>query len=168
MADASPPAILRMTISPEWIDHNRHLNVAAFIQIFHKAMEIFLDRLDVGFPYTATGRGSMFMADTRFRFESEVLCDETVTVTAQLLDVDSKRLHIFLRMWNVDRARTAATSEILAIHVSGETRRSAPFPSHAAAGIEALFEEHRRLPWPPEVGRPLGITKKRVLQDVRS
>ncbi len=167
MADASPPFILRMTISPEWIDHNRHLNVAAFIRIFHQAMENFLDRLEIGLSYTATGRGSMFMADTRFRFVSEVLCEETVAVTAQLLDADGKRLHVFLRMWNEDRDVLAATSEILAIHVSGETRRSAPFPPQAAAKVKALFEEHGRMPWPAEAGCPIGIARKPAYQDGR-
>jgi acyl-CoA thioester hydrolase len=53
----------------------------------------------------------------------------------------------------------AATIEILALHVDLAGPRSIPFPDEKRRRIDALLEEHRPLPRPPELGRVIGIRR---------
>ena len=82
---------------------------------------------------------------------------EHFTVSWQLLGFDSKRLHFFEHLHCGERL--IATSEQMALHVSMETRRTAPFPEEAVARLDYVAKAHAALPRPAQQGRILGIPK---------
>ena len=41
-----------------------------------------------------------------------------------------------------------------------KTRKPAPLPAEIAAAFQALYDAHRGLPKPPEVGRVIGIKRR--------
>jgi acyl-CoA thioester hydrolase len=85
---------------------------------------------------------------------------DPLLVETQLVDADTKRLHIFHRMRHADQGFLAATTELLALHVDLAGPRAAPFPAETQAGIAALLAEHRRLPPPPQLGRSISIKRR--------
>ena len=161
-ADASWPAPIICPIQrvePEWIDYNGHLNLAFYHVLFDRAVDHVYDLLGIGADYATTGGGSCFTLEVHVNYLSELMRDDPVRVTWQLLDHDAKRLHYYQEMFNAATDELAATSEHLALHVNMQTRRSAPFPDERQLGIEALAAAHRRLPTPERVGQIMGIRR---------
>jgi acyl-CoA thioester hydrolase len=152
------PAETRLVVLPEWTDQNRHMNVAYYVLAFDRATDTFLQRLGLGWPVLAEGR-SIFTLAMNVDYLNEVFVGETVIIESRLLDGDAKRLHYYHRMTRDRDGALAATNEIVALHVSMATRRSAPFPDATMARITAMKAAHAALPGPPRLGRVLGMAR---------
>jgi acyl-CoA thioester hydrolase len=152
------PAETRVAILPEWTDANGHLNVAYYVLAFDRATDAFYDRLGLGWS-TLADRRSMFTLAMNVDYLAEVFAGETVTIESRVLDCDAKRLHYFHAMRRERDGATAATNEIVALHVAMTTRRSTPFPADVAALVDAMKAAHAALPRPPRAGRTLGLAR---------
>ena len=162
-ASPSPPAATDLApvrsifeIRPEWTDQNGHMNVAYYVLAFDQATDMFLQRLGLGWAVLAEGR-SIFTLAMNVDYLNEVFAGESVVIESRLLDCDAKRLHYFHQMTRERDGELAATNEIVAVHVSMATRRSAPLPDATAALARAMKAAHATLPRPPRVGRTLGL-----------
>ena len=85
---------------------------------------------------------------------------DKVRVTTQILDHDAKRVHYVQQMFHADEGYLACITENMVLHVSMETRRSAPFPADILAQIDAIAAAHKGLAIPPQVGHRMGIPRK--------
>ena len=146
-------------VLPGWIDYNGHLNLAYYIVLFDQATDALFDALDLGLDYRRRRNLGTFVVETHIRYERELLVDERVRVTTQLLAADDKRLHIAHEMFRLDGGERCATQELLFLHVSLVTRRVVPFPPPLKARVEALFAAHSVLPRPDWVGRRVGMPR---------
>jgi len=153
------PVRSRFEIRPEWTDQNGHMNVAFYVLAFDQATDIFLQQLELGWTVLAEGR-SIFTLAMNVDYLNEVFAGETIVIESRLLDCDSKRLHYYHQMTRERDGELAATNEIVAVHVSMATRRSAPLPDATAARARAMKAAHAMLPRPPRVGRTLGLAKR--------
>jgi len=152
------PVLTRLEIRPEWTDANGHMNVAFYVLAFDRATDTFLQRLGLGWAVLAEGR-SIFTLAMNVDYLNEVFAGELVIIESRLLDYDAKRLHYYHRMTRERDGLLAATNEIVALHVSMATRRSAPFPEATAALARAMKAAHAALPPAPRMGRVLGMTR---------
>jgi len=152
------PVRTRLEIRPEWTDANGHMNVAYYVLAFDQATDAFLQRLGLGWAVLAEGR-SIFTLAMNVDYLNEVFAGERVVIESRLFDCDAKRLHYYHRMTRERDGELAATNEIVALHVSMATRRSAPFPDATAALARAMKTAHASLPRPPRAGRMLGLAR---------
>ena len=90
----------------------------------------------------------------------ELHLEDTVDVTLQVIDYDAKRTHYFEHMYNKDQGYLAATMECICMHVDLKTRRSSPFPEDVLERIAAMYERHKTLPRPEQLGHVIGIKRK--------
>jgi len=149
----------RDAVAPEWIDYNGHMNVAYYVLAFDRATDKFFDYLGFGEAYRQATNRSIFALEAHVTYERELREGEPFAVETRLIDADRKRLHMFHRMTKGNGAETAATMEVMALHVDLAGPRAALFPDEAAAKIEALLAAHRQLPAPPQLGRKIGIRR---------
>ncbi|MFM8354512.1 MAG: thioesterase family protein [Gammaproteobacteria bacterium] len=147
-------------VEAAWIDYNGHMNMAFYNVAFDRALDHVYDLLGIGAEYVRTGGGSCFTAEVHVNYVQELLRDDPIRVTFQLLDWDSKRLHVFESMYHGTEGYLAATSEQLALHVDMQTRRTAPFPHEVQARLAALMATHQHIARAPQVGRVMGIRRK--------
>jgi acyl-CoA thioester hydrolase len=159
---ADPTAPFTCRVLPEWIDYNGHMNLAYYMLVFDKATDWLFDRLGIGDAYRQATGHSMFALEAHVTYERELKEGDPLSIETQLVDADAKRLHFFHRMHHAEQGYLAATGELLAIHVDMAGPRAAPFPRQAAAAIESMLAEHRRLPRPAQVGRSIGLRNKRA------
>jgi acyl-CoA thioester hydrolase len=75
----------------------------------------------------------------------------------RLLGFDAKRIHYFHEMYQAREGYLAATNELMSLHVSQETRRSAPMAPEILERLAEIERAHRHLPTPPQVGRVMGL-----------
>jgi acyl-CoA thioester hydrolase len=157
---AAPLEVHREAVRPEWIDYNGHMNVAYYVLAFDHATDRLFDLLDLGVDYVKRTNNSTFVLETHVTYAQEVHEGDMLRFEAQLLDYDEKRLHYFLRMYHAGEGYLSATSEQIALHVSLDTRRTAPMPPEQRARVAAMMAAHQNLPKPEQAGRAIGIRRK--------
>ena len=156
----SPLDVHREAVLPEWIDYNGHMNVAYYVLAFDHATDRLFDLLDLGAEYVRRTNNSTFVLETHVTYAQEVHEGDPLRFTAQLLDYDAKRLHYFLQMYHAEEGYLSATSEQIALHVSLDTRRTAPIPAEQHARLSVMMAAHQGLPRPAQAGSVIGIRRK--------
>ena len=130
-----------MTVRPEWIDHNGHMNVAYYVVAFDLATDAVYETWGLGLDYPSQTNASVFTLGMNVDYLSELFAHDSIEITTQLLDVDHKRIHYIHQMIHSKTKQAVATNECLCMNIDLETRRSAPFP----AGIPVSYT-HLTLP----------------------
>lgn len=157
---AAPLVAPPMEVIEDWIDYNGHMNMAFYNMVFDKAVDALFMDVGISESYVTKELASVFTAEIHVTYAQELSLHDPIKVTCQLLDYDAKRIHMFLEMYHAEQGYLAATMEQIGIHVSMESRRSAPMPDWVLAELEALRQSHKDLPVKPQVGRVIGIPKK--------
>ncbi len=162
MADnstASELADFRISVQPDWMDLNGHMNVAYYVLAFDKATDAFYEYLHLSWAYRHAAENSLFTLGMNVDYVQEVFEGDPLRITTHLLDWNEKCLHYFHAMYHADTGFLAATNECLALHVSMETRRSAPFGEDSQQRIAALFADHQKRDLPKQASRVLAIRR---------
>jgi acyl-CoA thioester hydrolase len=160
MSEAVPLNLYCARVLPEWIDYNGHMNVGFYSVAFDHATDAFYDYVGLDDRYREAAGGTTFTAETHITFQRELWLDDPIVYETWLLGFDVKRLHYFHRMIHAEAGHLAATCECLSLHVDLRARRVCPMPEDKQRRLAALFEEHRNLPTPTEVGRVMRIAPR--------
>ena len=153
--DFSKPVVTHERAVPlDWTDYNGHMNEARFLECFSRATDRFMEIVGCDAAYIATG-GSYFTAETHIRHLGEGHVGDRVRVEVQLLSGEGKKMHTFLSLIHED-GRVLATGEQMLLHVSLETRKTAPPAPHIAEKLAMIEALHAKLPRPEGVGRAIG------------
>lgn len=162
MIEISPIALATCRVPPQWVDHNGHMNVAYYAQIFDQALEGFFERVGLGHAHREAASAAMFVVETHFTYQYELRVGDTVSICLQLLDRDRKRIHCFMELTKDGDANPSATSEQIAVYVDLNSRKSLSIPPAAMTSLSAYLEAHRRIARPKEVGHKIGIRRRRI------
>lgn len=146
-------------IRPEWIDYNGHMNVAYYVLAFDQGTDRFLADMGLDADYLRAG-GSTFALEMHVTYDRELHLDAPYEVRTQLVDADTKRLHLFHRMFHAEEGWLAATNEVITMHIDMATRRSAPFPAVIQDSVDRMLTAHAKIPRPDGLGRAIGIRRR--------
>jgi acyl-CoA thioester hydrolase len=149
-----------MTIEPQWIDYNGHLNMAYYNVMFDRAIDEMWLGLGIGPAYMKQRHGSTFTAECHVRYLREVNLRDPVQVSILLVDADEKRLHTFEELRHATEGWLSATSENMTIHIDMTARKVAPFPGDIQARIRAVANAHATIPRPEGLGRKIAMPAK--------
>ena len=148
-----------MTVQPDWIDYNGHLNMAYYNVLFDRGS----DELFEHFGYSADSiqaKGfSTFSAEYHVCYLRELHEGDQVYVTSQLLDMDEKRFHFYQELHH-ESGWLSATGEGLGLSIDLSGPRVAPLPAPTYAAMQEVLNRHANLPYPERAGRRIGIPKK--------
>jgi len=150
----------RGRVKPEWVDYNGHFNMGYFLVAFDQASDAVFDT--AGFTpdlRAATGR-TIFALETHVLYRREVKPDEAFRVTAQILGVDRKRLHLWQTMIAEGETAPAAHNETMFLCVDHSNPAAAPWPDPVHEGLSAMAAAPAHLPIPPEAGRRISMDKR--------
>lgn len=148
-----------MSVDPDWIDYNGHLNMAYYNVLFDRGVDGAFETFGLGPDYKATTDHSTYVAEAHVRYMRELHAGDRVRVTFRLLDHDAKRIHSWQEIVH-ESGWTAATSENMTLHVDLAGPRVAPFPDAVRQRIEAMARDHADMPRPERAGRPVGISRR--------
>jgi acyl-CoA thioester hydrolase len=141
-----------MVVEPAWIDYNGHLNMAYYNVLFDRAVDEVFELLGCGAAYVKKGF-STFTAEVHVRYLRELKAGDTVRVTFQLLDYDTKRMHYFEQLFHAEQGWVSATSENMSLHVDMSAKKTAPFPPEIIRRLLQMKASHGQLPRPEAAGR---------------
>lgn len=148
-----------MSVEPQWIDYNGHLNMAYYNVLFDRGADDLFEEFGIGPDYPKTRNFSTFSAEFHVCYLRELKEGDQVYVTSQLIDMDDKRFHFYQELYHED-GWLSATGEGLGLHIDMAGPRVAPMPDDIAAKMRAVFEAHSALPRPERIGRRIGIPRK--------
>jgi acyl-CoA thioester hydrolase len=157
------PKVYEVRVPPEWIDYNGHMGDFAYNIAFSRAGDGLYELFGLDPEYRRTTNCTIYTLETRTGFYRECKLGDELFVDCQLLDVDEKRVHMFLRMYGKEDGELVAVQEALIMHMKREPGMppvAAAMPLEMFKGLSALKKEHENLPRPAEVERRMGIRRK--------
>ena len=146
-------------VMPEWIDFNRHMNVAYYVLAFDLGIDALWKRFGITDEYIEDTEGSTFAVECHVTYQRELHEGDAYVVTAQLLGYDEKRIHQFQRLYHADKGFLAATCEWMNLHVDLGVRRVSPWPPAILQRIAAFAEAQQDTIRPVEAGRRMSIER---------
>jgi acyl-CoA thioester hydrolase len=153
----TPLDVYRHVVRPEWIDHNRHMNVGYYLVVFDFATDAWMDFIGLDRAHRRERRITTFCLEAHLTFVREVGEGDSLRFTTRLLGWDAKRLHYVHEMYHATEGYLSATNELMSLHVSEETRRAAPMAPGVQAFLARVEKAHAALPPLPHVGRVIGL-----------
>jgi acyl-CoA thioester hydrolase len=150
----------RDRVRPEWIDHNQHMNMGYYLVVFDFATDAFLAWVGLDEAHRRERRVTTFCLEAHITYHREVGAEAPLRFTTVLLAHDDKRIHYFHQMYHATEGYLAATNELLSLHVSRDTRRSAPMAPEILARLAEIQRAHDALPRAPQVGRVIGLASR--------
>ena len=155
----APHVSLRTHIKPEWIDFNGHFNAGYYMVVFDDAVGGWMDFIGLTDEHRASQNVTTFTVEGHITYDREVHESEPIEVRTQLLDFGPKAAHYIHTMHHATEGWLAATNELISLHISNETRRSAPMATEVLDRLAQIQQAHSQLPVPDQVGRLMSIRR---------
>ncbi|MCB1749002.1 MAG: thioesterase family protein [Gammaproteobacteria bacterium] len=146
---------LEVTVKPEWLDYNDHMNVAWYVAAFDLGIDAFKDVIGITLDYIAREQRSTVALESHITYQREAHRDQVLRVETRIVDFDGKRVHIYQELYR--DTDLLATQETVSISFDTAARRSCPFADDMAARYRTVLEAAAALPRPQWLGRSVGI-----------
>ena len=156
----APFAGSRQVVKDEWIDYNGHFNMAYYSVLFDECCDEAFRLVGLGPDYVKQHNCSYFTLEAQVNYLRELTAGDEVNITLQLYDYDAKRIHFFLHMYHAKEGWLSATMESLCLHVDMDKKKAAPWPDNIRHKLAAMYEAHKDLPVPEQLGHTIGIVRK--------
>ncbi len=150
-----PLRLMDTVVRSEWVDYNRHMSDFRYGQVFGDAIDAIFRQAGVDETYRASGR-MYYTVENHIRHLGEAKAGESLYVTAQVLAVDDKRLHVFQSMHRGRDDKQIATAEQMYLHVDSAAAKATTVDPQVRAKFDAILSAQAGLPKPPEAGRAVG------------
>jgi carnitine 3-dehydrogenase len=157
-AAGQPARLLDAVVRSEWVDYNRHMSDFRYAQLFGEAIDALFRQVGVDEAYRESGR-MYYTVENHIRHLGEAKSGEPLYVTAQLLGVDAKRVHVFQRMYRGRDDQEIATAEQMYLHADTTAGKAAAADPTVRAKLEAIRSAHAGLAPPAEAGRSIGFAR---------
>ena len=157
---AAPLEIHTERVRPEWIDHNGHMNVAFYLMAFDEAAGAVAKEIGYTNEYRRANNIGTFVGDYHIRYVEEVMEGDLLRFTYRIIACDEKRYHYWQEMYHAEKGYLAAEAEAITLHIDMSIRKVSPFPTQIYERIRAIYEAHKHLPMPENVGRQIQVKRK--------
>ncbi|RKR04233.1 acyl-CoA thioester hydrolase [Kushneria sinocarnis] len=150
-------ALMKTRVLPEWVDYNGHLNDAEYARLFSLAVEALLDHVGLDEVGRRENGVTVYTLETHLCYLGQAYEGQELSVTLEVLDRDSKRLHVFFRLRDEHGQLLATSEQMLMAMALGGGR-----PTALPAGVNATLEGFgQTVPeqWPEQAGRRIGIRR---------
>ncbi len=151
--------VFRGRVLPEWIDVNRHMNVAYYVLAFDLGVDALWKRFGITDEFIARTQSSTFAVECHVTYQAELLQEEAFLVTSEILAYDEKRIHQLQRMYRERDSGLVATCEWMNLHVDLGVRKVAPWPELVLERIATVASAQGSTVLPAEAGRRMFVRK---------
>ena len=138
-----PVYLKSQNIIKEWVDYNNHLNMAYYVLIFDQALEVILEKFNMGAKSAKTEKRSTMVVETNTKYINEVQEGIEIDIFLTFFDHDKKRLHLKLEMIEKKTKKISATIEWLSLYVNLETRKVTEFENKKVAIMNNFIEQNK-------------------------
>lgn len=147
-----------MTVKPEWIDFNGHLNMAYYNVLFDESVDELYPHIGFGYDYVKQTGCTTYVAEFHVCYLQELKVHDQVTCTFYLVAHDEKRFHAYQELRHAD-GWLAATAEGLTLHVDQSGPKVAPMPAQIQQALADYQAAQGPLPEEARIGRKIGFQR---------
>ena len=155
-AEGEPMLMAQMQVLPGWIDYNGHMTESRYLFAASESCDAFLRLIGADMDYVKGGH-SYYTAENHIMHLGEAKLGDHLVGTVQVLSVDDKRLHLFIRILK-DGAPVATVEQIL-LHVDMKAGKTCTAPAAILDKVRPIAAAHASLPRPEAAGRYVGQRK---------
>jgi acyl-CoA thioester hydrolase len=161
MRSNEPLPVYETRVAAEWIDHDGHMNDAAYALVFSRALDALMDRIGLDAAQRRASGRSLFTEQAMLHCFAAAGEGEALFVDCHLLEHDAERMRLWFDMRaGRERARVAASEQaLLSVEWSGEGARPAPWRAETLAALDALAKAQRNLETSPLAGRGVALRR---------
>lgn len=149
--------VFETRVASKWVDYNGHMNDAEYARVFSLAVDALMEKVGLDTTGRARHRYTLYTLETHLCYRREAHEDQPLKVAMNLVERDSKRLHVFFRMED-EEDNLLASSEQMLMGIDLDSGRPAGFPAPVDEAIAALprmpFSAH-----PEPVSRTIAIRR---------
>ena len=149
-----------LKVLPEWVDENKHMNVAFYLKAFDDAFYGVYQAWGMDFAEVHARGFTTFAAENHITYQGELFLGDSFSVETILIDFDRKRIRWFMHMRKADGS-LAATCEWLLLFVDIRGRKVTEMPDELFDGLAAINTAHDALPRPAQLGRGIALSNKK-------
>jgi len=162
MSALAPFPLSEVSVKPEWVDYNGHMNDAAYAEAFSEALMTLTDHLGLDAEGRASTGHTLYTVSMMIHYIQEAAVNTPLMLSARVLESDAKRLRVWAEMQNGTTGDLLATTEqlFLCVDQSGESPRAASWPEPFAGRVAAMAAEHAKLPVPEKAGEGIRLKRK--------
>jgi len=124
-----PYETYRGTVYPWQMDHMGHMNVRWYTDCFDQATWHLFAVVGLTPTYLREQNKVMAALDQHTLYKAEVIAGELLVIRSTVLEVKDKVLHYRHVLYNAETNKEVASTEMVAAHVDGDTRKASPLPS---------------------------------------
>ena len=130
-------------IKKEWIDYNKHMNMAYYVLIFDIAWEVALEKLNMGKNASEEFNRSTMVVETNTKYLKEVFEGEKVEIRVSFFDYDKFRLHFKMDMIETKTKKLSATMEWISLYIDLSKRKVAEFEDDKIKLMDEFIIENK-------------------------
>jgi len=129
----------RGVVYPNQLDHMGHMNVQWYTSKFDEATWHLFSAVGMTNTYIQDNKMGMAALEQTTKYQAEVMAGALLFIRSRVLEVRDKTLRFLHVMINAEAQAQVATSELLAVHLDREKRKSCRFPEGIKANCRALI-----------------------------
>ncbi len=131
-------------VKSEWVDYNRHMNLAFYIHLFDVAWETLLEKFNIGEDSAINQKRTTFAVESHTTYDKEVKVGDEVDLNLLFLDHDKKRIVYKLEMLHKEEKYLAATTEVCSLYVDLSVRKVIEFELEKSNLIDSFIDENKK------------------------
>ncbi len=153
---ASMPACVEQPVPQAFEDANGHLNVRHYVGIASEGLDESLVAQGIPTMWPAQGH-AIFSAEHHLTYVAELRTGDRLSARVRLLGRSERAAHALVYLLDESHERLSFVMEEIFLHVSMETRRTAPWPEDVAKALDERVAVDSALPWEPDVSGSLRL-----------
>ena len=138
-----PVYLKSQNIIKEWVDYNNHLNMAYYVLIFDQALEVILEKFNMGAKSAKTEKRSTMVVETNTKYINEVQEGIEIDIFLTFFDHDKKRLHLKMEMVEKKTKKISASIEWLSLYVNLEARKVTEFENGKIEIMDHFIDQNK-------------------------
>jgi acyl-CoA thioester hydrolase len=131
------------SVKQEWVDYNDHMNMAYYVLIFDKALEVALEKFKMGESSAKDLNRSTMVVETNTKYLSEVKQGEEIDIHMTYFDHDKKRLHIKMEMIEKSKKKISAIIEWISLYINLDKRKVTEFEDEKLEIMNKFIKDNK-------------------------
>ena len=131
------------SIKQDWVDYNDHMNMAYYVLIFDQALEVALEKFNMGESAAKDLNRSTMVVETNTKYLSEVKQGEEIDINMTYFDHDKKRLHIKMEMIEKSKKKISATIEWISLYIDLSRRKVTEFEEDKLKLMDKFIKDNK-------------------------
>ena len=131
------------SVKKEWVDYNDHMNMAYYVLIFDQALEVALEKFNMGESAAKDLNRSTMVVETNTKYLSEVKQGDEIDINMTYFDHDKKRLHIKMEMIEKSKKKISATIEWISLYIDLSQRKVTDFEEEKLKLMDKFIKDNK-------------------------